>query len=113
MAANAFPNMEFTQFDELLVNKSPFPVDKHKHCLQGITDPAERNFKFNLNRPKFDEIFDPEVEDEPIEVDGLVIKDTIVEPLPVITSLLENSIMMVELAYAKMFNIDTFIGNYI
>ena len=113
MAANAFPNMEFTQFDELLVNKSPFPVDKYKHCLQGITDPAERNFKFNLNRPKFDEIFDPEVEDEPIEVDGLVIKDTIVEPLPVITSLLENSIMMVELAYAKMFNIDTFIGNYI
>lgn len=114
MTANAFPDLTYEKFDEYFVNNPRWSADNGAtHNITGITDPARRNFKFNLNRTNWSEIFEPDVEDAPIEVDGLVIKNTIVEPLPIIRALLENSIMMVEMAYAKMFNIDTFIGNYI
>ena len=115
MVKNAFPNARYEQFDEL-INTDPIliPIARpFSHNLCGITNPEQRKFKFNLNRENGDEIFDPTYSDPPIEVDGFVIQDVIVEPLPVITSILENSIMMVELACAKMINIGSFIGNYI
>lgn len=115
MVSNAFPNTTYETFDELL-KKGPYVStvsETPAYTLCGITNPHDCNFKFNLNRNNVTDIFNPDYVDPPIEIDGFVIQNTIVEPLPIITSILENSIMMVELACAKMINVSSFIGNYI
>lgn len=115
MVSNAFPNTTYEAFDELL-KKGPYVStvsETPTYTLSGITNPYDCNFKFNLNRSNITDIFNPDYVDPPIEIDGFSIQNTIVEPLPIITSILENSIMMVELACAKMINISSFIGNYI
>lgn len=106
MAANAVPD----------INRDLF-CDTANCLLDGVESIATDNLKFNLNRSisEYSDFFSCHntKEDEPITVGEFTIKNEIVEPVLIITSILEDSTMMLELACAKMFNIDSFLGNYI
>ena len=98
-------------------------IDREMFCgtanclLDSVESIATDNLKFNLNRniSEYSDFFSCHntKEDEPITVGEFTIKNEIVEPVLIITSILEDSTMMLELACAKMFNIDSFLGNYI
>lgn len=84
-------------------------VEGYQHRDSDETKPIG----FNLHRSNLDDVFNPDVFDPDLTIGDYSIHDMIVEPLPIITTLLENSVMIVELAMAKAIGIDTFIGNYI
>lgn len=78
--------------------------------------------KFDLNAEYFNDIL-PKKDDESIQQKLYTAKDSdgniheipahIVEPVSVITTMLENSTLIVELAQAKTLHVDNFIGNYL
>lgn len=106
MAENAIPDIDRERFSRVA-----------NHELRSLEVIKTNHIKFNLNRviSSYAEIFARSdlSEDVPIAVGEFTIKNEIVEPVLIITSILEDSTMMLELACAKMFNIDSFLGNYI
>lgn len=106
MAENAIPDIDRERFSKVANTE-----------LDSLAAVKTNYIKFNLNRDisSYDEIFARSdlSEDVPIAVGEFTIKNEIVEPVLIITSILEDSTMMLELACAKMFNIDSFLGNYI
>ena len=106
MAENAIPDIDRDQFSKVANTE-----------LDSLVAVKTDYIKFNLNRvvSSYHEIFTRSdlSEDVPIAVGEFTIKNEIVEPVLIITSILEDSTMMLELACAKMFNIDSFLGNYI
>lgn len=106
MAENAIPDIDRDQFSKFANTE-----------LDSLAAVKTDYIKFNLNRAvsSYHEIFTRSdlSEDVPIAVGEFTIKNEIVEPVLIITSILEDSTMMLELACAKMFNIDSFLGNYI
>lgn len=106
MAENAIPDIDRERFSRVA-----------NHELRSLEAIKTNHIKFNLNRviSSYAEIFARSdlSEDVPIAVGEFTIKNEIVEPVLIITSILEDSTMMLELACAKMFNIDSFLGNYI
>ena len=77
--------------------------------------------KFDLNVDRFEEILPKKTDDVKQKIytakdsDGNIheIPAHIVEPVSVITTMLENSTLIVELAQAKTLHVDNFIGNYL
>ena len=106
MAENAIPDIDRERFSKVANLE-----------LDSLAAVKTNYIKFNLNRDisSYDQIFARSdlSEDVPIAVGEFTIKNEIVEPVLIITSILEDSTMMLELACAKMFNIDSFLGNYI
>ena len=77
--------------------------------------------RFDLNVDRFEEILPKKTDDVKQKIytakdsDGHIheIPAHIVEPVSVITTMLENSTLIVELAQAKTLHVDNFIGNYL
>lgn len=71
------------------------------------------DWSFNLTRDDVTEIFSTAVKDDMIVTADGEIEPIIVEPATVITTLLEHSVTVLELATAKAFNLDSYMANNI
>lgn len=69
---------------------------------------------FNLKRDKIEDVFNPNIKDPKIvTANGEEIDPTIIEPVTIITTLLENSVIALELATAKLMTTGSYIMNFI
>ena len=69
---------------------------------------------FNLKRDKIEDVFNPNIKDPKIvTANGEEIDPTIIEPVTIITTLLENSVIALELATAKLMTTGSYMMNFI
>ena len=69
---------------------------------------------FNLKRDTIEDVFNPNIKDPKIvTANGEEIDPTIIEPVTIITTLLENSVIALELATAKLMTTGSYIMNFI
>ena len=94
---------------DMVTNKFP---DVNIMDLKAIIYRKRVNFDLNVDTITDIMTYDRTPKEIKLDDDFTITKE-IIEPLPIITELLSNSVMMVELAKAKMFNINQFIGNYL
>ena len=79
----------------------------------------ELPLSFDMSKNSIPDMFDATLPTpDPIEVvlsecETVMINPHVVEPCTVMSNLLENSVMMLELAMAKTFNLEGYLNNYI
>lgn len=96
-------------------NSAELADDCFHHGLDiGINNPYDGIKTFNLKRENPDDIFSLDIVDPKIvTANGEEIDPTIIEPVTIITTLLENSVIALELATAKLMTTGSYMMNFI
>lgn len=102
---NKYPNIEYNNIKRMIENS--LKSENDSDCGN------ERTIAFDLTR-EYGKIFDSDNVYETISAPGgMCINTRIVEPVSIMTTLLKNSTLVLELAMAKMFNLNSYMFNYI
>lgn len=104
-----------TIFD-MIDNRINDPIWTHKTLtdIESQDNWVDAFRSFNLKRDNVENIFNPQFEDlKVVAANGEEIDPTIIEPITIIMTLLENSIIALELATAKLMTIGSYMMNYI
>lgn len=109
MISNKWPNMSDDEIERAIVN-SMIAANAGDREI----DENEPFMTFNLKQDSFEDVFNTKFHPGTIvHPSGITYDHTVVEPVSIITNLLDNSTMVLELAAAKLFAPNSFMYNYI